>query len=151
MPQEYEVIWFWLIVILTVFGAAASIDGAIDDHRDIRSGHPSLDTLISMTGITNRKFFIELIGEPDEDDCFEVPAERVSDIPTTWWTIVDHPIFDLLCILIAIAAPFVFLLEMKIGLSLLGISAGFQSAGYSYAMLMVFRSESQNNNSYGSR
>ena len=68
-------IWFWLIVILTVFGAAASIDGAIDDHRDIRSGHPSLDTLISMTGITNRKFFIELIGEPDEDDCFEVPAE----------------------------------------------------------------------------
>ncbi len=134
-------IWFWLIVIITVLSAAASIEGSIDDRRDIRSGHPSFDTLVSMTGIINRKFFLELFGEPDQNDCFDLPPDRISEIPTTWWTIVDHPALDLLCILLAITSPFVFLLDRNTGLALLISSAGFQTLGYAYATLMVFRVE----------
>lgn len=134
-------IWFWLIVILTVFGAAGSIEGYFDDRRDLRSGRPSFDTLFSLTGIIDREFFIDLFGEPDEDDRFDVPPARASQIPTTWWTIVDHPLLDLLCIVIAIAAPFVFLLEKNVGLALLVVSAGSQLSGYCYAILMVLRSE----------
>jgi len=121
--------------------AAASIWGAIEDRRDIRTGHPSWETLLSYTGIWSRDKIIQILGEPDKMDRFVLPDGKIHELPVFWGTrLFDNTVADVMCIIFSIAAPIFWPQYRTVAISVLTAAAGLQTMGYAIATIVTYRS-----------
>ena len=144
LPKQigvWSLIWLCAASVLTVVAAAASIWGTSDDHRDIKSGHPSFESLASYTGIWKRDVFIRILGEPDEMDRFALPNGKIHELPVSWATrFLDSPLTDVMSIILSVAAPIFWTQYTKTAIALLTVGAGIQAIGYSIAVIATYRS-----------
>ncbi len=133
----------WIIVasIVVVLGAGASLIGSLDDRRDLATGRPSFDTIASLVGTWDRPTITKYLGEPDRDGRFSVTPEQVRMIPRTWWKrYFDRPWQDGLCMIGAIAAPFLWPVQQPAAIAIAVASLTYVLAGYLLAIVMTVRS-----------
>ncbi len=134
-------IWLTTIAILAILAACGSIWGTIDDRRDIATGRPSFETLVSYTGVWSREVFVQLLGEPDAKDRFTLPAEKLRELPTSVWVrLFDSMLPDVLSIILSGAAPVFWLYNSTLAVALLILGAGIQVVGYGIAAIVTYRS-----------
>lgn len=134
-------IWLCVVSVLTVVAASASIWATIEDRREIRTGHPSFETLVSYTGIWRRDTFIQILGEPDTLDRFALPKERIRELPVSWWSLFfDSTASDVASIILSVAAPICWTPNRATAIAFLTAGAGTQAIGYAIAIIVTYRS-----------
>jgi len=134
-------IWLTGIASLAILAACGSIWGTIDDRRDIATGRPSFATLVSYTGVWNREFFVQLLGEPDARDRFTLSPEKLRELPSSVWVrAFDNILSDVLSIMLSCAAPALWLYDSTVAVTSLALGAGIQVVGYGIAAIVTCRS-----------
>jgi hypothetical protein len=134
-------IWLTAIASLAIVAACGSIWGTIDDRRDIATGRPSFETLVSYTGVWNRGVFVQLLGEPNTKDRFALSTEQLRELPSSAWVrLFDNMLFDVLSIMLSGAAPVKWLYNSTMAVASLALGAGMQVAGYGIAAIVTYRS-----------
>ena len=135
-------IWIIVASIAVSLSALASLWGTVEDRRDLATENPTLDTLVSHTGITDRNVFIELLGEPNELNRFEVPLSRLHDLPRAiWHRYFDNQWVDMMCVVFSVTAPVVWFGWPILAIILLSTAAMIQVFGYSVAAISFYRSD----------
>jgi len=121
--------------------AAASIWGTIDDRRDLRVGHPTFESLASYTGVWNRDAFVRILGQPDENDRFVLPEDKIRMLPISRWArFFDSTLADVMSILLALGAPIIWTQNRAVAIGALATGAGLQGIGYIIATVVTYRS-----------
>jgi hypothetical protein len=134
-------IWLTAIASLAILAACGSIWGTIDDRRDIATGRPSFETLVSYTGVWNHKVFVRLLGEPDTKDRFTLSTDKLRELPSSVWVrLFDNITSDVLSIMLSGAAPVLWLYNSTIAAASLALGAGIQVVGYGIAAIVTYRS-----------
>ena len=134
-------IWLCVVSVLTVVAASASIWATIEDRREIRTGRPSFETLVSYTGIWRRDTFIEVLGEPDTMDCFALPKDKIHELPVSWWyRFFDSTPADVTSMILSVAAPICWTQNRTMAIACVAAGAGAQAIGYAIATIVTYRS-----------
>jgi hypothetical protein len=134
-------LWICVASALTVIAASASLWGAIDDRRDMKTGHPSFESLASYTGVWDRETLVRILGAPDENDRFPLPPDQIRELPITRLTrLFDSTTADVMSILLAVVAPILWTQNRTLAIGAAATAAGLQAIGYAIAAVVTYRS-----------
>lgn len=121
--------------------AVASIWGTIDDRRDMKTGHPTFESLASYTGVWNRDAFVRILGQPDDNDRFVLPEEKIRMLPISRRArFFDSILADIMSILLALGAPILWTQNRTVAIGALAGGVGLQGIGYIFATVVTYRS-----------
>lgn len=95
--------WVWGIVAVTVLASLLSMYGSLHTWRDIQSGRPSYASLVDYTGISRPEELVSRFGEFDSEGRFTLSENDRTQLPRARWVVfMDHPIVDVVMILISV-------------------------------------------------
>ncbi len=135
-------IWSAILIVslLVVLLAAASIWGTLDDERDLATGHPTWETIVSYTGHWHPAWIEDQLGVPDDEGRFTVSQELLQQLPIAHWKrVFDSTTSDIICGLAAVAAPIVWYVNPLTSIVLCIASFLFISIGYAWAGIVLYR------------
>ncbi len=96
---------------------------------------------MSYTGIWNREVFNSLLGEPDSQGRYNLPHNKIYDLPRSMWTrYFDNIACDVSCIILSVTAPVAWQYNSTFGISLMVIAVITQVIGYAVAAIVTYRS-----------
>jgi hypothetical protein len=145
-------VWVVLGAIAVIVGAGLSIAASRDSRRDVDRGQPSFYSVADVTGIWSRSRLDRLLGPRDADDRYSVTAEQVYAIPQTLWKrLFDNRPFDLACICVAIASPFLYGTQAALSVGLLALAGMYIATGYIGATVVVLRGRAHDNRDEATR
>ena len=132
----------WLIIISAslVLAVAISLWASFDSRRDISTGTPRFDSVADVTGIWNRETLDRILGPRDSEDRYRATAEEIRKIPRRPWKLwLDSEVADIVCMVAAVSAPFLYITNVAGAIVLLSCSGVYVLLGYVWAAREVFR------------
>lgn len=133
-------LWFLLAAGLVIIMAGASLQSSRNSHSDIKTGHPSFESIADVTGIWNRQELDEQFGPRDSQGRYRAtPKETGRIAKPAWKRWLDSPAGDWIALGTALAAPLIYRLHSTSAVVLLSGTAAYLFAGYVAAAIVVIR------------